>query len=152
MEDGNVLEENDADDKKEESPPKLGLGFRFDTRYNEQTGHLEAFNLGVEKFRPGPKGYDIETDMYAHFYRRRDYRTKPDDESGWEGQQMNTLHLVEDESINVADLAVGTMIHVVFHFHDNYCDASNAFLDRKEAERFFDQMEDEMWQNVDQSE
>ena len=120
---------------------ELGLGLRFDTRYHEQTGYLEAFRVGVEKFV-------IDPGTNNKFYQRNDYNPS-EDESGWEGPQQDTLHFV-DPKVRVSDLVPGTMIHVVFHFHDNYCDASNAFLDRQKAERFFLEMQDNMWKQVDE--
>ena len=120
--------------------PKLGLGFRFDTKYNEQTGLLEALNLGLEKFPLGTP---------ATYYQRSDHRPKPDDESGWEGQQSSGVYF-EDQSVNVSEFAKGTTIHVVFHFHDNYCDSAVGFLDRQDAERYFQESQDSLWGKFDE--
>ena len=86
-----------------------GLGLRFDTKYNEQTGLLSAFNLGLERFQPG-QGDD-------KYYTRSDAVPKPDDESGWEGQQDDTLGITDGGDVRT--WPPGTVVHVVFHFHDN---------------------------------
>lgn len=125
----------------------LGLGLRFDTKYNEQTGLLQANNLALQRFQPGEEGYDCETDTYRHLYTRTDAIPKPYDESGWEGQQDATLHF--SESVEVESLLPGTLVHVLFHFHDNYCDSSLAFLDRDKAELAFKKCEDEMWEKLE---
>ena len=121
--------------------PLSGLGIRFDTKYNEQTGLLDAFNVGVERFQPG-SGYE-------KYYTRSDAIPKPDDESGWDGQQDSTLHIHEKEAPDVRTWPPGTLVHVVFHFHDNYCDSSSAFLDRKQAEHYFQECEEEQWDKIE---
>ena len=109
----------------EEDPLPLRLGFYFDTKFHEQTGLLEAYNYGLERFQPG-RGYDSETKIYRNLYYRSDTANKPDDESGWEGQQDGTVYFEED--VDVKSLAPQTPIHILFHFHDNYCDETMGFL------------------------
>ena len=141
------------DDVMDTDSLPLGLGFRFDTKYNEQTGLLHAFNLGLERFRPGKGVYDFATETYDNFYTRPDAIPKPDDESGWEGQQSGTVDFVDDGAdgcVDVESLPAGTMIHLLFHFHDNYCDATLGFLDRDKAERTFHEMQNKMWDKIEE--
>lgn len=126
-----------------------GLGLRFDTKYNEQTGLLHAINLGLERFRPGTGKFDFETQTYDHHYERTDAKPKPDDESGWEGQQSHTIHFAE--SVDIGSLPPGTVVHVLFHFHDNYCDCTRGFLDRDQAELEFKKQEDQTMMEIEEA-
>jgi hypothetical protein len=132
----------DSEQKKaKETPtPSDSLGLRFSTKHDEQTGLLHVSDLGLELFSSGPENERL-------YYTRSDDKPKPDDESGWEGQQSSQVYF--SESVDVSSLRSGTPVHVLFHFHDNYCDSCYGFLDLDEAKLAFQNLEDEMWDQIE---
>jgi len=77
-----------------------------------------------------------------------------DDEDGWTGVSYHDLEKTED-GVSTSDLKKGTPVHVLFHFHDNYCDCAFGFLHLGQAQRkFLEEKEDchekvEEWRNYD---
>lgn len=126
---------------KETPTPPDSLGLRFSTKHDEQTGLLHVSDLGLTLFVSSGPGNE------RLYYIRSDARPKPYDESLWEGQQSNNVHF--SDSVDVGSLRSGTPVHVLFHFHDNYCDAANGFLDLDEAKLAFQNKEDEMWDSIE---
>lgn len=126
------LEKKEANNEK---PRTLGL--RFTTAYEEQTGLLHASDMGLEFFSSSPG---------QEYYTRSDAKPKPDDESGWEGQQSSEVWF--GERTDVGSLRSGTLVHVLFHFHDNYCDAASGFLDLDEAKLALQSNEDKTWDKI----
>lgn len=127
-------------------PPPMNLGFRLETQYNEETGLLHAFNLGLEKFQPHAKG-----DHYDYDFRKRRSGDESDNESsscGWSGSY--SIDLGGFSSSDVAVMTPGTIVHVLFHYHDNYCDCAIGYLDREAAEEQFHKHKNEMWKKIEE--
>ena len=132
--------ESEQVEKKAKKPPTTdSLGLRFSTKYDEQTGLLHASDVGLELFT---------ADLPGSYYIRSDAKPKPDDESGWEGQQSSEVWF--PDKVDVGSLRSGTPVHVLFHFHDNYCDAAHGFLDMDEAQLAFQNLEEKMWDHIEE--
>merc|ERR1712157_527482 len=96
-------------------------------RYNEKTGLLQAFNLGLESSRGGFQGTGDPCHEWTKFV-SKSYDKLLD------GQHTATVL-----ASNIATWLSGTLVHVLFQYDDNKndCNFAIAFLDRDEAELAF---------------